>query len=211
MATHLILASNNRVKLAELERLLAPLGIAVQSQAELGIAEADEPHASFLENALAKARHAAAASGLPAIADDSGLCVAVLGGAPGVGSAHYAALEAPAGVDRETRRALQDAANNRRLLEALRGTRDRRASFVSTLVALRHAGDPEPLVAVGRWPGEILDAPRGAGGFGYDPLVWIAALGRSVAELGAAQKNALSHRALAARDMLALMREHWRP
>ena len=211
MATHLILASNNRAKLAELERLLAPLGIAVQSQAELGIAEADEPHASFLENALAKARHAAAASGLPAIADDSGLCVVVLGGAPGVGSAHYAALEAPAGVDRETRRALQDAANNRRLLEALRGTRDRRASFVSTLVALRHAGDPEPLVAVGRWPGEILDAPRGAGGFGYDPLVWIAALGRSVAELGAAQKNALSHRALAARDMLALMREHWRP
>ena len=211
MATHLILASNNRAKLAELERLLAPLGIAVQSQAELGIAEADEPHASFLENALAKARHAAAASGLPAIADDSGLCVAVLGGVPGVGSAHYAALEAPAGVDRETRRALQDAANNRRLLEALRGTRDRRASFVSTLVALRHAGDPEPLVAVGRWPGEILDAPRGAGGFGYDPLVWIAALGRSVAELGAAQKNALSHRALAARDMLALMREHWRP
>ena len=211
MATHLILASNNRAKLAELERLLAPLGIAVQSQAELGIAEADEPHASFLENALAKARHAAAASGLPAIADDSGLCVAVLGGAPGVGSAHYAALEAPAGVDRETRRALQDAANNRRLLEALRGTRDRRASFVSTLVALRHAGDPEPLVAVGRWSGEILDAPRGDGGFGYDPLVWIAALGRSVAELGAAQKNALSHRALAARDMLALMREHWRP
>ncbi len=205
----LVLASNNAKKLAELRVLLAALPIELVAQGALGIPEAQEPHASFVENALAKARHAAAASGGAAIADDSGLCVDALDGAPGVASAHYAAAAALPATDREAQRALQDAANNRLLLERLAGRRERRARFVSTLVALRRADDPQPLIAFGRWPGEILEAPRGAGGFGYDPLVFIPALGRSVAELGADEKNALSHRALAAREMLALMRAHW--
>ena len=204
-----VLASNNAKKLAELEALFVPLGLALVSQASLGIAEAEEPHPTFLENALAKARHAAAAAGGAALADDSGLCVDALGGAPGVGSAHYAAVGLPSG-DREARRRLQDEANNRLLLERLAGVSDRRARFVSTLVALRGADDPEPLVAVGRWEAVILDAPRGSGGFGYDPLVHIPALGRSVAELDASAKNRHSHRALAARAMVEQMRAAWR-
>jgi XTP/dITP diphosphohydrolase len=209
-----VLASNNAKKLAELRRLFSALPIELMAQGELGIAEAEEPHVTFVENALAKARHAARACGAAAIADDSGLCVDALGGAPGVTSAHFAPL-APQDVrsdDREARRERQDAANNRLLLERMREFRSastRRASFVSTLVALRHAEDPEPLIAFGRWSGEILFAPRGTGGFGYDPLVFIGALGCSVAELDAPQKDALSHRALAARDMLALMRTRW--
>ncbi|MBX3638685.1 MAG: non-canonical purine NTP pyrophosphatase, partial [Rubrivivax sp.] len=183
------------------------------AQGSLGIAEADEPHPTFVENALAKARAAAAASGGAAIADDSGLCVDALGGAPGVVSAHYAPLPGtvPAGLDREGLRRLQDAANNTLLLDRLHRAADRRAHFVSTLVALRGADDPQPLVAVGRWPGEILHAPRGDGGFGYDPLMWIPELGRSVAELDASTKNANSHRARAAAQMVALLREVWRP
>jgi len=204
----LVLASNNAKKLAELQALLAPAGVALVAQGTLGIDEADEPHHSFIENALAKARHAAQRCGGAAIADDSGLCVAALGGAPGVVSAHYAAIELRDG-DREARRRAQDAANNALLLERLNGAADRRARFVSTLVALRSADDPEPLVSVGRWHGEILAAPRGSGGFGYDPLMFIPALGRSVAELDASLKNAHSHRALAAAQMLALMREAW--
>jgi len=204
----LVLASNNAKKLAELQALFAGLPIELVTQGSLGIAEADEPHHSFIENALAKARHAAQASGLPAIADDSGLCVAALGGAPGVQSAHYAGEVAAEG-DREARRRAQDAANNARLLGEMAGRTDRGARFVSTLVALRHAADPEPLIASGRWEATLLDAARGKGGFGYDPLVWIDALGASVAELGAEQKNALSHRALAAAQMRALMREAW--
>jgi XTP/dITP diphosphohydrolase len=204
----LVLASNNVKKLAELRELFMPLGLELVTQGSLGIAEAEEPHATFLENALAKARHAAGACGGAAIADDSGLCVDVLGGAPGVVSAHYAAIDLPA-ADREVQRRAQDAANNRLLLEHLQGAGDRRARFVSTLVALRSAEDPEPLVAVGRWEGEILTAPRGEGGFGYDPLVFIAALGRTVAELDPETKNSHSHRALAARQMLALMRDAW--
>lgn len=204
----LVLASNNAKKLAELQALLAPAGVTLVAQGALGVSEADEPHHSFIENALAKARHAARQAGGAAIADDSGLCVAALDGAPGVVSAHYAAVELPIG-DREARRRAQDAANNALLLERLHGAADRRARFVSTLVALRFADDPEPLVAVGRWHGEILEAPRGSGGFGYDPLMFIPALGRSVAELDAGLKNAHSHRALAAAQMLALMREAW--
>ena len=204
----IVLASNNAKKLAELQALLAPAGVALVAQGTLGIDEADEPHHSFIENALAKARHAAQRCGGAAIADDSGLCVAALGGAPGVVSAHYAAIELRDG-DPEARRRAQDAANNALLLERLNGAADRRARFVSTLVALRSADDPEPLVAVGRWHGEILAAPRGSGGFGYDPLMFIPALGRSVAELDASLKNAHSHRALAAAQMLALMREAW--
>lgn len=205
----LVLASNNAKKLTELQSLFADLAVELVSQDALGIAEAEEPHATFVENALAKARHAARASGLAAIADDSGLCVDALGGAPGVESAVYAGLLAAPG-DRETQRRVQDAANNALLLERMQGVTDRRARFVSTLVALRHADDPEPLVALGRWEAVLLTAPRGQGGFGYDPLVWIDALGASVAELSAAQKSTVSHRALAAAQMRGLMRQAWR-
>jgi XTP/dITP diphosphohydrolase len=204
----LVLASNNAKKLAELKALFAPLSLDLVAQGTLGIAEAEEPHLSFVENALAKARHATRKSDGPAIADDSGLCVDALGGAPGVVSAHYASVALPPG-DREAQRRVQDEANNRLLLERLHNRDDRRARFVSTLVALRSADDPEPLIAFGRWDGEILRAPRGSGGFGYDPLMWIPSLGRTVAELPQDQKNALSHRALAARQMLQLMREVW--
>lgn len=204
----LVLASNNAKKLAELQVLFAPLDVEIVAQGMLGVAEADEPHHTFIENALAKARHAAAHTGSAAIADDSGLCVAALGGAPGVASAHYAPVALTA-AGREAQRREQDAANNALLLRSLQGAADRRARYVSVLVALRAADDPEPLVSVGRWEGEVLAAPRGDGGFGYDPLVFIPALGRSVAELDAATKNAHSHRALAARAMLAAMREAW--
>ena len=205
----LVLASNNRKKLGELAAMFRALPLELVAQAELGIDEADEPHATFLENALAKARHAARAAGGAAIADDSGLCVDALGGAPGVISAHYAGFVAPR-ADREATREAQDAANNALLVERLRGATDRRAAFVSTLVALRSADDPEPLVAVGRWPGSILDAPRGDGGFGYDPLFWLEERGCSAAELGPATKNAISHRAIAAQRMTELLREAWR-
>ena len=204
----LVLASNNAKKLAELNALLAPAGVELVTQGSLGIAEAEEPHASFVENALVKARHAAAAAGGAAIADDSGLCVAALGGAPGVISAHFATVELPAG-DREAQRRMQDDANNRLLLERLAATADRRAHFISTLIALRAADDPEPLIAVGRWHGEIVTERRGSGGFGYDPLMFIPALGKTVAELPADLKNAHSHRAIAARAMLGLLRDVW--
>jgi XTP/dITP diphosphohydrolase len=205
----LVLASNNPGKLAELQSLFAPLGLQLVAQGRLGIAEAEEPHATFIENALAKARHAAAGSDAAAIADDSGLVVDALGGAPGVASAHFAAVDRLA-HDREAHRRAQDAANNALLLQRLGERSDRSARFVSTLVAVRSAEDPEPLIAVGRWPAEIAREPRGHGGFGYDPLVFIPALGKTVAELDAAAKNAASHRALAARQMLALMRDVWR-
>jgi len=205
----LVLASNNAKKLLELQALLAPAGVELVTQGSLGVSEADEPHHTFIENALTKARHAAQHTGLAAISDDSGLCVDALGGAPGVVSAHYAVIKTRA-TDREGHRLVQDAANRALLLANLHGVTDRRARFVSTLVAVRSADDPEPLVAVGRWQGEILEAPRGEGGFGYDPLMLIPALGKSVAELDAATKNARSHRALAAEQMRVLMREAWR-
>ncbi len=205
----LVLASNNHKKLAELQSLLAPAGVTLVTQRSLGITETEEPFATFIENALAKARHAARHAKGPAIADDSGLCVDFLDGAPGVISAHFAPAELPAS-DRETQRRLQDAANNRLLIERLRDATDRRARFVSTLVAVRAADDPEPLVAFGRWQGEILREAVGAGGFGYDPLMFIPELGRAVAELDTELKNAHSHRAIAAREMLALMRDAWR-
>ena len=205
----LVVASNNRKKLAELQALLAPAGVALVTQQQLGISEADEPHHTFIENALVKARHAARHTGGPAIADDSGLCVAALGGAPGVASAHYASV-IPGTGEREIQRAFQDAANNALLVERLKGVADRRAHFICTLVALRAADDPEPLVAVGRWPGEILASPSGEGGFGYDSLMFIPALGCTVAQLLPEAKNARSHRALAANQMLALLREVWR-
>ncbi len=216
MTVRLVLASNNAKKLAELQALLAAARVDLVAQPGLGISEAEEPHHTFIENALAKARHAASAVGGAAIADDSGLCVDALAGAPGVISAHYAEIAVPdqprdtaCDTPRESRRAVQDAANNRLLLERLHGCADRRARFVSTLVALRSADDPEPLIAVGRWHGEILLQARGAGGFGYDPLLFIPALGRSVAELDAPTKNRHSHRALAAQQMIGLMRDAW--
>jgi XTP/dITP diphosphohydrolase len=204
----LVLASNNAGKLAELQALFAPLPLELVAQPTLGLAEADEPHPSFIENALAKARHAAQATGHAALADDSGLCVDALGGAPGVVSAHYAdvALRADG---REAQRREQDAANNALLLQRLHGVGARRAAFVCTLVALRAPDDPQPLVATGRWQGEVLSGARGQGGFGYDPLLYIPALGATVAELAPELKNTHSHRALACRQMLQLMREAW--
>jgi XTP/dITP diphosphohydrolase len=194
MTTRLVLASNNAKKAAELHAMLAPLDIEIIAQGELGVSEAEEPHLTFVENALAKARHAAAATGLPAIADDSGLCVDALGGAPGVQSARF-------GGEPKS-----DARNNARLLEALAGFPDpeqRRAYFCSVLVLVRHAEDPLPLIADGQWHGEILLAARGEGGFGYDPLFWVPELEQTAAELDAKLKNTLSHRAAAMRHLLA--------
>ena len=187
----LILASNNAKKMKELDALLAPLGFEVIAQGQLGIPEAEEPHCTFVENALAKARHAAAHSGLPALADDSGLCVAALGGAPGVHSARYAG-EPKA-----------DARNNEKLLAELAGQADRRAHFVCTLVLVRAADDPQPIIAEGEWHGEILEASRGADGFGYDPLFYVPSHGQTAAELDAVVKNQLSHRGQAMQQLIA--------
>lgn len=197
----LVLASNNAKKLVELQTLFSPLGLELVTQGSLGISEAEEPYVTFVENALTKARHAAKHSGAAAIADDSGLCVDALAGAPGVLSARYATLFG---------RPKSDDENNRVLLENLAPHDDRRARFVSALVAVRSADDPEPLIAFGRWEGEVLREQRGDGGFGYDPLLFIPSLGQTVAELGAEKKNTHSHRAIASRQMLALMREVWR-
>ena len=196
----LVLASNNAGKLAELQQLFAPLGVELLRQAELGIGEANEPHRTFVENALAKARHAAAASGLPAIADDAGLCVEAFGGLPGVDTAFYATQF---GYEKG------DDNNVRALLEQMAGVDDRRAALVSTLVALRSASDPEPLIAVGRAAGQITRAPIGDNGFGFDPVMFLPQLGKTFAQLPPEQKNAHSHRGQAARAMLALMRERW--
>jgi XTP/dITP diphosphohydrolase len=204
----LVLASNNAKKLAELQQILEGLPIELVPQSALGVTEAEEPHLTFVENALAKARHAARASGRAAIADDSGLCVDALGGAPGVQSAVFASLPL-LHSDREVQRRTQDHANNALLLDRMRGVADRRCRFVSTLVALRHADDPQPLMAFGCWEARLLESPLGDGGFGYDPLVWIEALGASVAELSADVKNKHSHRALAAAQMRALIQQSW--
>ncbi|MBP8143759.1 MAG: non-canonical purine NTP pyrophosphatase [Inhella sp.] len=200
-AKRLLLASNNAKKLTELRALLVPLGVELLAQGDLAIAEAAEPFDTFLENALAKARHAAHASGLPTLADDSGLCVDALGGEPGVRSSRFA-LDAGQGEG--------DADNNRWLLQRLHGQSQREAAFVCVLVALRHAADPEPLVATGRWPLTVLDAAQGGGGFGYDPIVRPrGARAGSVATLTEAEKNAHSHRALAMRQLVAQLRERW--
>ena len=195
----LVLASGNPGKQREIGALLAPLGIEVVAQAALGIAEAEEPHETFLENALAKARHASRASGLPALGDDSGLCVEALGGEPGVHSAYYAGKEG----SREQR----DAANNAKLLAALETQSDRRAHFACVMVLMRHADDPQPLVAEGNWHGEIGQAARGENGFGYDPLFVLPGRGCSSAELPAAEKNRISHRGQALARLLDRLRE----
>ncbi|MDP1687241.1 RdgB/HAM1 family non-canonical purine NTP pyrophosphatase [Hydrogenophaga sp.] len=196
----LVLASNNKGKLAELQALFAPLGIELVCQADLDIPEAPEPHRTFVENALAKARHAARISGLPALADDAGLCVEAFGGLPGVDTAFYA-----------TQFGYEKGDNNnvRALLEQMQGLSDRRAALVSTLVALRSADDPEPLVATGRAPGLITQQPIGENGFGFDPVMYLPAFGKTFAELPTEVKNAHSHRGRAAQQMLDLMRERW--
>jgi len=196
----LVLASNNQGKLVELQALLAPLDVKLVRQSELGVGEAEEPHRTFVENALAKARHASAVTGLPAIADDAGLCVEAFGGLPGVDTAYYATQF---GYEKG------DANNVRALLEQLASKTDRRAALVSTLVALRSADDPEPLIAVGRVAGEIAHAPVGDNGFGFDPVMFLPQFGKTFAQLPADVKNANSHRGQAARAMLALMRERW--
>ena len=191
----IVLASNNAKKIKELNSLLAPLGFTVIAQGELGIPEAEEPHATFIENALAKARHAARHSGLPTLADDSGLCVKALGGAPGVISARYAGEPK------------SDARNNEKLLSDLAGRTDRRAHFVSLLALVRSPDDPQPIIAEGEWHGEIVDQARGDGGFGYDPLFFVSEFGQTAAQLDADTKNRVSHRGRAMQKLIERLPE----
>ncbi|HYD77813.1 RdgB/HAM1 family non-canonical purine NTP pyrophosphatase [Ramlibacter sp.] len=200
MVSRIVLASNNRGKLAELQAMLEPLGVELVRQADLGIPEAQEPFRTFVENALAKARHAAQHAGLPALADDAGLCVDAFGGLPGVDTAYYATQF---GYEKG------DDNNVRALLEQMRGIDQRRAALVSTLVAVRSPQDPEPLIAVGRAVGEITREPTGGNGFGFDPVMFIPSLGKTFAQLPPEVKNAHSHRGQAARQMVQLMRERW--
>jgi XTP/dITP diphosphohydrolase len=210
MPRQLILASNNPKKLKELQSLLSPLGVQLVTQGSLGIPEAEEPHITFVENALAKARHAAAMGNGPAIADDSGLCVDALAGAPGVRSARYAvdAGRIAEGLPREQ----IDAANNAWLLDQMAGITEpaqRAAHFSCLLVAVRHAEDPEPLIAEGHWRGELLASAAGEHGFGYDPLLWLPDQAQSAAQMAPDLKNRLSHRALACVVMNQLMAARW--
>ena len=186
----LVIASNNPGKLREFQRMLAPLSIEVLTQAQLGISEAEEPHCTFVENALAKARHVSAACGLPALADDSGICVEALGGAPGVLSARYA------GEPKSDRR------NNEKLLGEMQEIADRRAHYYCVLVLVHHANDPQPLIAEGEWHGEIGHEERGDGGFGYDPMFWLPQFDKTAAELSHDEKAQFSHRAQALQILL---------
>lgn len=191
-----VLASNNPGKLAEFSAILEPAGIQMIPQGQLGVPEADEPFITFVENALAKARHASRLTGLPALSDDSGLSVAALNGAPGVFSARYAALS---GGEKS------DEANNRHLLQQLSGKTDRSACYVAVLVYLRHADDPRPIIAQGEWQGRIATQAAGTNGFGYDPYFYLPTHGKTVAQMQAAEKNALSHRAQALRELLRVL------
>jgi XTP/dITP diphosphohydrolase len=198
----LVLASSNPGKLREFEALLAPLGMEVVPQASLGVPDAQEPHGTFVENALAKARHASRRSRLPALADDSGICVGALGGEPGVHSARFA-LDAPQASGRKA----QDVLNNEKLVALLAGREDRSAHYYCVVVLMRHAKDPEPVIAEGSWAGEIVGEPRGANGFGYDPHFFLRDLGKTAAELDSEQKNLVSHRGKALRRLLAKLKE----
>ena len=186
----LVIASGNQGKLREIRQILSPLEFDVTAQSEYGVPDAEEPHATFLENALEKARHASRLTGMAALADDSGICVAALNGEPGIRSARYAGEPK------------SDEKNNLKLLDALKNSEDRRAHYYCVIVCLRHAMDPEPLIAEGKWQGEILQVPRGEGGFGYDPLFFDPVLGKTAAELDIAIKNRVSHRAHALSDLL---------
>ena len=197
----IVIASGNPGKLREFAQMLAPLDIEVIPQSQLGIPDAAEPHETFVENALAKARHASRLAGLPAFADDSGICVAALGGAPGVHSARYAA-DTPPGMPR----AQQDRRNNEKLIALLADHRDRRAHFYCVIVLVRGANDPEPLIVEGRWHGEVIDAPRGANGFGYDPHFYLPQFQCTAAELTPPTKNAVSHRGQALAALLERLR-----
>ena len=194
MTQTIVLASNNAGKLKEFGALLAPLGFVVRAQREFDVPEAEEPHPTFVENALAKARHAARLTGLPALADDSGICAHALGGAPGVHSARYAGEPK------------SDARNNEKLVAELRAHRDKSAHYYCVLVYVRHADDPQPVIAEGRWDGEVIATPRGQGGFGYDPYFLLPALGRTAAELSAEEKNRVSHRGQALRALVEKLR-----
>ncbi|MFN5350223.1 MAG: RdgB/HAM1 family non-canonical purine NTP pyrophosphatase [Polaromonas sp.] len=196
----IVLASNNSGKLAELQAMFSPLGVQLLRQSELGIGEAQEPFRTFVENALAKARHAARASGLPAVADDAGLCVDAFGGLPGVDTAFYATQFGYAKGDDN---------NVKALLEQMAAIDNRRAALVSTLVAVRSADDPEPLIAAGRVVGEITRVPLGSNGFGFDPVMFIPQFGKTFAQLPVDVKNANSHRGKASRQMLDLIRQQW--
>jgi XTP/dITP diphosphohydrolase len=196
----IVLASNNAGKLAELRTLLAPLGVQLIAQGELGVPESPEPHHTFVENALAKARNAALHTGLPAIADDAGLCIDAFGGLPGVDTADYCIQFGYTKSDDNNRRAV---------LQQMALHTNRRARLVSTLVAIRSAQDPEPLIAVGRVQGQITREPVGEQGFGFDPVMFIPSLGKTMAQLSAADKNAISHRGQSARQMLELVRQNW--
>jgi XTP/dITP diphosphohydrolase len=194
MTQKIVLASNNPGKLREFGALLGEIGLDVRPQGEFDVPEAEEPFATFVENALTKARHAARLTGLPALADDSGVCVNALGGAPGVWSARYAGEPK------------SDAANNAKLIADLAGHDDKSAYYYCVLVYVRHADDPQPVIADGSWHGEIVEEARGAGGFGYDPYFWLPALNRTAAELSAAEKNAHSHRGQALRALVEKLR-----
>jgi XTP/dITP diphosphohydrolase len=191
----LVIASNNAGKLREIGQILAPLAIEVLPQSALDVPEAEEPYVTFIENALTKARHASRLTNLPALADDSGVCVDVLGGAPGVYSARYA------GEPKSDQR------NNAKLVADLQGKADRRAHYYCVIVMLRHADDPQPLIAEGAWHGEIIDTPRGGNGFGYDPYFLLPELGLTAAELDSAQKNRISHRGQALARLLTGLRD----
>jgi len=195
MARTLVLASNNAGKLKEFGQLLAPLGFNVKPQSEFNVPEAEEPHATFVENALAKARHAATLTGWPAMADDSGICANALGGAPGVWSARYA------GEPKSDQR------NNEKLITDLSSQVDKSAYYYCVLVFVRHANDPQPIIAEGRWNGEIVAERRGEGGFGYDPYFWLPELGKTAAELSAEEKNRLSHRGQALRVLIEKLKQ----
>lgn len=196
----IVIASGNPGKLREFQQMLTPLDIEIVPQSQLGIAEADEPHATFVENALAKARHASRLSGMPAFADDSGICAVALGGEPGVHSARFAG-DPPVGFPggRED----QDRRNNEKLITLLDGQADRRAHYYCVIVLTRHTDDPEPVIAEGRWHGEVIDAPRGTSGFGYDPYFYLPEFGCTAAELPPEEKNAVSHRGKALAAFIA--------
>jgi XTP/dITP diphosphohydrolase len=194
MTRTLILASNNAGKLKEFSALLAPINFDLHTQSEFNVPEAEEPHVTFVENAIAKARHAARLTGKPALADDSGVCVNALGGAPGVYSARYAGEPK------------SDQSNNEKLIADLAAHEDKSAYYYCVLVFVRHADDPQPVIADGRWNGEMIDTPRGQGGFGYDPYFWIPELQKTAAELSSEEKNRLSHRGQALRALIEKLR-----
>ena len=200
----LVLASSNPGKLREFEALLAPLGMEIVPQSNLGVTDAEEPHGTFVENALAKARHASRRTRLAALADDSGICVAALDGEPGVHSARFAGEPAPGPIPG---RKTQDARNNEKLTQLLAHKDNRRAHYYCVIVLMRHAEDPEPVIAEGCWAGEIVAEPRGANGFGYDPHFFLRDLGKTAAELDPEQKNLVSHRGKALRRLLAKLKE----